>query len=73
MHKSIAIVLVITCFLVDEIVENLMSFESGMLKISVAPTVVAINSGDTCPPTVKEAKKEKYMLKNLLALFLDFF
>lgn len=68
MHNKIATVLMMICFFVDEIVENLISFERGMLKINVAPTVVAISSGsgENWPPT---NRKQNKMKKNLLAAF----
>lgn len=58
MQVRIATVLIMICFFVDEIFENLISFENGMLKISVAPIVVEINSGETSPPT-EESKAER--------------
>lgn len=52
--SKIAIVLIIICFFVDEISENLMIFDIGMLNTSATPTKVAFHSGEKCPPTRKD-------------------
>lgn len=50
MHSMITIELILICFVVDWIDDNLHNFDRGMLKINAKPTPFNVHSTDCKPP-----------------------